>query len=443
MPIRYSGMENSEMMRMPLGERMSGILDFLSGGAMSADQPPLAMPAQAMPQSGQVTRSQFTPNREFTPEEIAGFDTIANQPAMAEPQAPMTAFDEYQMAGIMGQPSMNQMAMQQSPMDDIGGPDDPVQTANILRQGFGFNSLQEAGAEAIREAETGEGRGVLNVLKGFLGNQETMANLAIAFNSMRLTPDPSLAAAMQSRVERIQEQGALSGEINATANWLTSRGYDDLAQLVIDSPSSMKSVMEIVFKGMSPEEALTPKDNMTLATTLRSNLITETKEDTDRVRSWRVAIDSLRGGNLSDFQVTTALVNWLNAMGAPARMAANGDLETESGIYSEFARKFNEARGQGQLTADQIGALTDTLNIAIEPVIMRLGAAETYYGERFGELGREFDSTTIYGGLPFDVMEGRAVFRLSGSAAKADADYDKLKSGDLFMDLDGQIKRKP
>jgi hypothetical protein len=436
-------MENSEMMRMPLGERMSGILDFLSGGAMSADQPPLAMPAQAMPQSGQVTRSQFTPNREFTPEEIAGFDTIANQPAMAEPQAPMTAFDEYQMAGIMGQPSMNQMAMQQSPMDDIGGPDDPVQTANILRQGFGFNSLQEAGAEAIREAETGEGRGVLNVLKGFLGNQETMANLAIAFNSMRLTPDPSLAAAMQSRVERIQEQGALSGEINATANWLTSRGYDDLAQLVIDSPSSMKSVMEIVFKGMSPEEALTPKDNMTLATTLRSNLITETKEDTDRVRSWRVAIDSLRGGNLSDFQVTTALVNWLNAMGAPARMAANGDLETESGIYSEFARKFNEARGQGQLTADQIGALTDTLNIAIEPVIMRLGAAETYYGERFGELGREFDSTTIYGGLPFDVMEGRAVFRLSGSAAKADADYDKLKSGDLFMDLDGQIKRKP
>jgi len=438
-------MENSEMMRMPLGERMSGILDFLSGGAMSADQPPLTMPAQAMPQSGQVTRSQFTPNREFTPEEIAGFDAIANRPAMEEPQAPMTAFDEYQMAGIMGQPSMNQMAMQPdvSPMDDIGGPDDPVQTANILRQGFGFNSLQEAGAEAIREAETGEGRGVLNVLKGFLGNQETMANLAIAFNSMRLTPDPSLAAAMQSRVERIQEQGALSGEINATANWLTSRGYDDLAQLVIDSPSSMKSVMEIVFKGMSPEEALTPKDNMTLATTLRSNLITETKEDTDRVRSWRVAIDSLRGGNLSDFQVTTALVNWLNAMGAPARMAANGDLETESGIYSEFARKFNEARGQGQLTADQIGALTDTLNIAIEPVIMRLGAAETYYGERFGELGREFDSTTIYGGLPFDVMEGRAVFRLSGSAAKADADYEKLKSGDLFMDLDGQIKRKP
>jgi hypothetical protein len=270
-----------------------------------------------------------------------------------------------------------------------------------------------------------------------------MANLAIAFNSMRLTPDPSLAAAMQSRVERIQEQRALSGEINTTANWLTSRGYDDLAQLVIDSPSSMKSVMEIVFKGMSPEEALTPKDNMTLATTLRSNLITETKEDTDRVRSWRVAVDALRGGNLSDFQVTTALVNWLNAMGAPARMAANGDLETESGIYAEFSRKFNELRGQGQLDDKQISALIDTLNISIEPIATRLSAADTYYRERFGELGREFDSTTIYGGLPFDVMEGRSVFRLSGSAAKADADYDKLKSGDLFMDLDGQIKRKP
>ena len=57
---------------------------------------------------------------------------------------------------------------------------------------------------------------------------ELMDNLALAFNSMRMTPDPNVGAIVQSRADR-RQQAEMS---NRTAAWLEAQGRPDLAEAV-------------------------------------------------------------------------------------------------------------------------------------------------------------------------------------------------------------------
>jgi len=110
--------------------------------------------------------------------------------------------------------------------------------------GLGIRRPSEAGARARRaldpdyerqlpKEERRKDQGALSVLGNFLGNQEAMAQLAIAFNSMRLNPDAGLAASMQNLVERGGERRSAS----RTAEWLRSQGRTDLADLVEQNPA--------------------------------------------------------------------------------------------------------------------------------------------------------------------------------------------------------------
>jgi hypothetical protein len=70
-----------------------------------------------------------------------------------------------------------------------------------------------------------------------------MDNLALAFNSLRMNPDQGLAAMVGQRQEqRGQEQAA-----NRTAQWLRSRGHDDLASALeagsIDAGSTVNEAL--------------------------------------------------------------------------------------------------------------------------------------------------------------------------------------------------------
>jgi hypothetical protein len=70
-----------------------------------------------------------------------------------------------------------------------------------------------------------------------------MDNLALAFNSLRMNPDQNLATTVQARQEqRGQEQAA-----NRTAEWLRSRGHDDLASALeagsIDAGSTVNEAL--------------------------------------------------------------------------------------------------------------------------------------------------------------------------------------------------------
>lgn len=126
--------------------------------------------------------------------------------------------------------------------------------------GLGIRRPSEAGARARRaldpdyerqlpKEERRKDQGALSVLGNFLGNQEAMAQLAIAFNSMRMNPDAGLAASMQNLVERGGERRSAS----RTAEWLRSQGRTDLGDLVEQNPGLASEAVKQAMGGAGTE----------------------------------------------------------------------------------------------------------------------------------------------------------------------------------------------
>lgn len=88
---------------------------------------------------------------------------------------------------------------------------------------------QAAQAQSTGMQEEQQPRGLLG---GFLGNPDMMANLALAFNSMRLNPDQNLAAVLSSQMKERRAERETKRQRNATANWLRSNNLENLAQAV-------------------------------------------------------------------------------------------------------------------------------------------------------------------------------------------------------------------
>jgi hypothetical protein len=84
---------------------------------------------------------------------------------------------------------------------------------------------------------------------------ELTDRLALAFNSLRMTPDENLSTMVQSR----QEQRGIEKTANRTAEWLRSRGHDDLAAaLETGSVDASSTVNEALAREMpaDPMDAL-------------------------------------------------------------------------------------------------------------------------------------------------------------------------------------------
>jgi hypothetical protein len=96
----------------------------------------------------------------------------------------------------------------------------------------------------------------------YLQDPESRARAAMAFNAMRLQPDPNLARAMQTRVAGIQERRQQAQTANRTVQYLKSMGRPDLAELVEANPAlageALKATMGIgadkfATKGFAPQ----------------------------------------------------------------------------------------------------------------------------------------------------------------------------------------------
>lgn len=90
----------------------------------------------------------------------------------------------------------------------------------------------------------------MDQVKGYFGNRENMVKLALAFNSMRLTPDTGLAAALGSELKTIQEGKATNKTQTAVVNWLKANGYDQYVEVALQNP---KAALEI-FKQITQKE---------------------------------------------------------------------------------------------------------------------------------------------------------------------------------------------
>ena len=112
---------------------------------------------------------------------------------------------------------------------------------NLIK--LGANSMSDAGQGATNEIAKKDPPpkgGFFDTIKDFLGDEESMATLAIAFNSMRLNPDTSLAAAMEKRIERADTRR----KANRTADYLESIGQKQAADLIRKNPSMAADILK-------------------------------------------------------------------------------------------------------------------------------------------------------------------------------------------------------
>jgi hypothetical protein len=73
-------------------------------------------------------------------------------------------------------------------------------------------------------------------ISNYLSDPENRARLAAGFNTMRLNPDPNIAAMAQSRIESSQQQKLLKSQANKTAAVLRAQGQAELADMIEQNP---------------------------------------------------------------------------------------------------------------------------------------------------------------------------------------------------------------
>lgn len=80
------------------------------------------------------------------------------------------------------------------------------------------------------------------------GNPDTWAQLAMAFNSMRMNPDAGLAQVLQGGIERRAGERKAATQRNATAEWLRSQGATELAQGVLSGAVPASAALQMAMQ---------------------------------------------------------------------------------------------------------------------------------------------------------------------------------------------------
>jgi len=90
--------------------------------------------------------------------------------------------------------------------------------------GVGQAPMQAPARQGFGQRMTGLLGQIGTGVRNYLSDEENRARLAMAFNTMRLTPDQGLATALQSRIENAQATRLLGQQANRTAQWLRQAG---------------------------------------------------------------------------------------------------------------------------------------------------------------------------------------------------------------------------
>jgi hypothetical protein len=126
-----------------------------------------------------------------------------------------------QMIAAMTNQQMSPQAPQQAPQMPQQTPQMPQQAPQMPQQ-----APQQPGLLSRI------GGGISN----YLSDPENRARLAAGFNTMRLNPDPNIAAMAQSRIESSQQQKLLKSQANKTAAVLRAQGQAELADMIEQNP---------------------------------------------------------------------------------------------------------------------------------------------------------------------------------------------------------------
>ena len=183
------------------------------------------LPLQRGSQFGQV-RAPYMPT-----------GTQMDTPVAPASMTPTPARPDMGGAGVMMTPA--QQALRERPAPETG--------ADMMKLAEDAAKVQAAINE---DPQLAQDPTFMDQVKGYFGNRENMVKLALAFNSMRLTPDTGLAAALGSELKTIQEGKATNKTQTEIIKWLQANGYEQYVGVAMQNP---KAAMEI-FKQITQKE---------------------------------------------------------------------------------------------------------------------------------------------------------------------------------------------
>ena len=162
----------------------------------------------------------------MAPQLTAGYNTEAQQRADGNPEM-------YSSTGLPPQ-----VMYPQSPSSEetgVGLFDSGRQQIQWRPESYDYSRLKTGGAPSG--------------LQGFLNDPENMANLALAFNSMRLSPDQGLAQVLGQRIKYAQEQRKENAAKNATIDALRQMGLEEgELKLLGNNPELLKVAATAMYK---------------------------------------------------------------------------------------------------------------------------------------------------------------------------------------------------
>lgn len=227
---------------------MAGLIDLLTGMFGNEQKPLAVLPNPEIPNSALMppdwVSNYKSRARSFpVPEQSAQSAQIGSDvlPPMNE-QAQVRQIDN----SIAGQQNQNAFGEQ-------------AQVRNVDNQLAALLQSSEGQQKVVQEYGKAKSEGFMGSIRDFLSDPETMARLAIGFNTMRLTPDQGLAAVMADRLKSIREQKISQAQSNKTIDYLLANkviSADDAASLR-GNPELAKAVLS-GFMARERKEGFTP-----------------------------------------------------------------------------------------------------------------------------------------------------------------------------------------
>lgn len=279
------------------------------------------------------------------------------------------------------------------------GQDVAADTMTALGRGGGPVTPDQIAQGAMAQSAGQEPEQPRGLLGNLFGNPDTMANLALAFNSMRLNPDPNLAAVLSAQMKERRGERKEKAELNKTVEMLRKIGADprliELAQAgyakeaIAQAYKAPKEAKIIEVDGRlvrydpttgattqvyGPEqgEGYLSKDQMTALNSLRDDLRTELKPF-EIVKQGYNNISTFYNnpGSTSDYALAVAFAKILD----PGSVAREGEV---AAVQNAGAR----VPALGQALKNAItgeGALTPAVRQEIADLATKI------YQERVGE----------------------------------------------------------
>lgn len=111
---------------------------------------------------------------------------------------------------------------------------------------FGQQPMTEEERRRLEQQVSQQPQGLLDRIMGgardFTSDPSRMAKMAMAFNTMRITPDQGLASALSKRIETADAMKLANQTANKTADALRKAGREDLAAQVEQNPLMAKDI---------------------------------------------------------------------------------------------------------------------------------------------------------------------------------------------------------